>query len=299
MDLSFIAQEIINGISLGALYALIAVGYTMVYGVIRLINFAHGDIMMVGCFIAYFLLLKLKLPWPLALILSAILTGFVGVLVDRIAYKPLRDRGAARIINLITAVGVSFFLESLFVVVLGGVPRAFPVPDIFNKEFCIGNVYISMATIATIIIGLICVSILFYIVYKTKIGMAMRAISVDFETTKLMGVNVDRIISFTFFLGSALAAISGFMWAIQFPSIDPYMGIIPGVKAFVAAVFGGIGSVIGAVVGGLIIGILEIFIVGFLPDLAQYRDALIFLILIFTLLVKPTGLFGEKLEEKV
>jgi len=299
LDLSFIAQEIINGISLGALYALIAVGYTMVYGVIRLINFAHGDIMMVGCFIAYFLLLKLKLPWPLALILSAILTGFVGVLVDRIAYKPLRDRGAARIINLITAVGVSFFLESLFVVVLGGVPRAFPVPDIFNKEFCIGNVYISMATIATIIIGLICVSILFYIVYKTKIGMAMRAISVDFETTKLMGVNVDRIISFTFFLGSALAAISGFMWAIQFPSIDPYMGIIPGVKAFVAAVFGGIGSVIGAVVGGLIIGILEIFIVGFLPDLAQYRDALIFLILIFTLLVKPTGLFGEKLEEKV
>ena len=299
MNTSFIIQEIINGVSLGALYALIAVGYTMVYGVIRLINFAHGDIMMVGCFIAYFLLLNLKLPWIIALVLAAILTGFVGILIDKVAYKPLRDRGAARIINLITAVGVSFFLQSLFVVVLGGIPRAFPVPDIFNKEIVFGDIHLSSATIATIIIGLISVGILFYIVYKTKIGMAMRAISVDFETTKLMGVDVDKIVSFTFFIGSALAAISGFMWAVQFPSIDPYMGIIPGIKAFVAAVFGGIGSVIGAVVGGFIIGVLEIIIAGFFPSIAEYRDAIIFLILILTLLIKPTGLFGEKLEEKV
>ena len=297
----FFLQNFFNALMLGGLYALIAVGYTMVYGILRLINFAHGDIMMMGVYFAFYTAVLLSTPPLVAAIVAIAGAAGLGFLIDRVAYKPLRN--APRISALITAIGMSFFLESFAVVVFGAIPKPFiqifKDRTILNKVLEVAGARIPLLTFLVIITTAVILVVLFFIVYRTKIGMAMRAISMDIPTTSLMGINVDGVIGFTFALGSALAAASGIMWAMRYPNVYPYMGFMPGMKAFIAAVVGGIGSIPGAVVGGLILGFIEIFMVSYFPTFSGYRDAFAFIILIIILLVKPSGILGKKAVEKV
>ncbi|MFB3926504.1 MAG: branched-chain amino acid ABC transporter permease [Syntrophales bacterium] len=295
MDISFFVQQVINGIALGSLYGLIAIGYTLVYGILRLINFAHGDVMMVGCYVAFYGIFLFSFPWWASFLIAILLTAVVGVMIDIGAYRPVRN--APRISALITAIGVSFLLENLGLVVFGGRPKAFVRPDFFSGVRDIAGVRILDLNIWTLLITLILLGIILLVIYRTKAGRAMRCIAFDMETTRLMGVDINRIIAVTFAIGSAAAAAGGIMWAMRYPQINPLMGILPGLKAFVAAVLGGIGNVTGAMLGGLLIGIIEIVMVAFQPDLAGYRDAMAFAILILILLFRPTGLMGTKLPD--
>ncbi len=298
MSLPIFVQHFFNALTLGSLYALIAIGYTMVYGILRLINFAHGDIFMLGAYFVFWAIALLKLPWVLAIAVAIGGASLCGVLVDQVAYKPLRE--VPRISALISSIGVSFFIQNLAIVVFTGIPRAVYRPDWLVKVIKLQNgVRIFPLTIMVPIISFVFMLVLIYIVYRTKPGLAMRAISKDIETTRLMGVSVNKIIAFTFGLGSALAAASGIMWALRYPQIQPLMGMFPGIKAFIAAVLGGIGSIPGAMVGGLLLGFIEIMTVAFFPELSGYKDAFAFVLLIIILLIRPTGLMGEKLEEKV
>lgn len=290
-------QNLANGISLGSLYALIAIGYTMVYGILRLINFAHGDMIMLGSYFAFYGVAMFMLPWYVAFVLSIILTAGVGIIIEQAAYRPLREFPR---INLFTAaVAVSFLLENLGIVVFGGRPKAFERPTFMAQMINIGNV--SIVGYTPIIIGtaLILFTGLLLIINHTKVGMAMRALSKDIEATALMGINTNKVIMFAFMIGSALAAVGGILWAIKFPQINPLMGVMPGLKAFVAAVLGGIGNVTGAMIGGFLLGIVEIMIVAFFPGLAGYRDAFAYTILILLLLFRPKGIMGEVEAEKV
>ncbi|WP_457606178.1 branched-chain amino acid ABC transporter permease [Nitratifractor sp.] len=293
MDFNTFLQQLINGASLGSMYALIAIGYTMVYGVLRLINFAHGDIMMVGAFFTY-MATAAGLPFAAAVLVGILGSVIVGVLTDKIAYKPLRE--APKISLLITAIGISFFLENLFNVLFGGVPRAFSAPDYLTKVLHLGDIYLPMTVIIIPIVTVTILSGVLWVLYRTKYGMAIRALAFDIPTVKLMGVNADSIITIVFALGSALAAVGGIFYAISYPSIDPLMGIIVGLKAFAAAVLGGIGSVTGAVLGGFILGFTEIMVVALFPELGGYKDAFAFFFLILVLLFRPTGIMGEDLE---
>ena len=295
MSLSIFLQQLINGISLGSLYSLIAIGYTMVYGILRLINFAHGDVLMMGCYFAFYGILIFSTPWWISFPVALGLTAFLGVVIDRGAYLPVRK--APRISALITAIGVSFLLENLGLVIFGGRPKAFHRPALFGQVLQWGEVHLISLSLWIPAITLLLILVLLYIIYRTRTGRAMRAISRDMETVRLMGVDVNRITSITFALGSALAAAGGILWALKYPQIDPYMGIIPGLKAFVAAVLGGIGNVVGAAIGGLLLGVLEIMLIAFMPSLAGYKDAFAFLILIGILLFRPIGIMGEKLPE--
>lgn len=297
MTLEMFFQHCFNALTLGSLYALIAIGYTMVYGILRLINFAHGDILMVGAYFVFFGTFAYGWPWGLAAILAIVGASVIGVAIERVAYRPLRD--APRISALISAIAVSFFIESLAVVVFSGQPRPVLQPEWLISEWQLGQIRIPTLTAFVPIMTAILVAVLLFVVYKTKPGLAMRAISKDIETTRLMGVRVDNIIAFTFCIGSALAAASGIMWALRYPQVHPYMGIMPGLKAFIAAVFGGIGSIQGAVIGGLALGFVEIMTVAFLPELSGYRDAFAFILLVLVLVIKPTGLLGERMEEKI
>jgi branched-chain amino acid transport system permease protein len=297
MSFEMFVQHLFNALTLGSLYGLIAIGYTMVYGILRLINFAHGDIFMLGAYFVFFGVTLTNLPWAVAVVLAVALSAVCGVVIDRIAYRPLRD--APRISALISAIGVSFFIENLGLVVFTGLPKPVYRPDWLVEIITFGNIRILPLAIIVPIIAFSLVMGLLWIVYKTKPGLAMRSISKDIETTRLMGVSVDKIIALTFGLGSALAAASGIMWALRYPQIHPFMGVFPGFKAFIAAVLGGIGSIQGAMIGGMLLGLIEIMAVAFFPALSGYRDAFAFVLLIVILLMKPTGLMGEKLEEKV
>jgi len=300
--MEFALQQIINGISLGSMYALIAIGYTMVYGVLRMINFAHGDIMMVGTFFVYILFSVFHLNFYVSVLFAIVLTSLVGLLTYLSAYKPLIDKNAPKISLLITAIGISFFLESLFNVIsnkwLGGNILPFYTPEIFQKMINIGGITFSILTIIVPIVTLSLLGLVLWILYKTKIGIAIRALAFDINTVKLMGANSNFLISFVFILGSALAAIGGVFYAAAYPSIDPYMGILVGLKAFAAAVVGGIGSVTGAVIGGFILGFFEIVLPGFFSDLGSWKDAFAFVLLIFVLLFKPTGIMGIDFERQ-
>jgi len=300
--MEFFIQQIVNGVSLGSMYALIAIGYTLVYGVLRLINFAHGDIMMVGAFLVYILFSVVGLNFYVSVILSILITALVGVLTHKIAYSPLINKDAPKISLLITAIGISFFLESLFNVIanhsLGASHLPFPYPEMFSKTYHFGNVTISLLTIIVPIITLMILAGILYILYKTKIGIAIRALAFDIQTVRLMGANSDTIIAFVFALGSGLASIGGIFYSMTYPSIDPYMGMLVGLKAFAAAVLGGIGSVTGAVIGGFILGFSEIVIPGFFPDFGGYKDAFAFIFLILVLLFRPTGIMGIDFERK-
>ena len=266
----------------------------MIYGIIKLINFAHGDIYMVGAYIGFFAITQAHLSVVTALLISLVVTGFLGMLVERLAYKPLRH--APRISVLITAIGVSFFLEYTTMYFVSPTPRTFPAM-FGDVAVTVGGIVINGQQMLILGITAVLMVILTYIVQKTKTGKAMRAASFDTETAELMGINSDRIISITFGIGSALAAVAGVLVGIYYNSIDPLMGIMPGLKAFVAAVLGGIGILPGAVVGGLILGVVEALVSGFISS--TFRDAAAFAILILVLLVRPAGIFGKNTKEKV
>jgi branched-chain amino acid transport system permease protein len=297
MDLELFLQQLANAISLGSLYALLAIGYTMVYGILRLINFAHGDIFMFGTYMAFYMMTSFMLPWGAAFFIAIILTVAFGVLVEKAAYKPLRN--SPRMSIMISAIGASFLIENLAIVVFGGRPKSLPVPDLFNRIIHIGNVSVVSITFITPIITMVALAVLMFIVNKTKTGMAMRAVSKDYEAARLMGIDVNFIITFTFAIGSALAAIGGIMWGLKYPSLLPLMGVMPGLKCFIAAVIGGIGDIRGAVIGGFILGLIEIMLIAVFPELTGYRDAFAFVLLIVILLVKPTGIMGKNIAEKV
>ena len=297
MTSDMMVQHFFNALMLGSLYGLIAIGYTMVYGILRLINFAHGDIFMISTYFVFLAITVMHLPWIPAVLLSILATAVFGVMIDRVAYQPLRN--APRISALISAIGVSFFIENLCLVIFTGVPKPMPRFEPLVRVMTLGNVRILPLAIFVPIISFVLVGALLWMLYRTKPGLAMRAISRDIETTRLMGVKVDRIIALTFAIGSALAACAGIMWALRYPQIHPFMGIFPGLKAFIAAVLGGIGSVQGAMIGGLLLGFMEIMLVAFFPALSGYRDAFAFVLLILILFYKPTGLMGEKLEDQI
>ncbi|GMB00124.1 branched-chain amino acid ABC transporter permease [Pelosinus sp. IPA-1] len=297
MDFSFtqqFIQQLINGISLGSIYALIALGYTMVYGIIKLINFAHGDIYMVGAYVAFFATTALKLSFFPALIISMVVAAVVGMTIERLAYRPLRK--APKIAILITAIGVSLLLEYGGMLLVTPQPRTFPA--LFESQvFNFGNIVVNSQQVIILAISVVLMIILTYVVQRTKIGKAMRAVSFDTDAARLMGIDVDRVISITFAIGSALAAAAGMLVGVYYNSIDPLMGIMPGLKAFVAAVLGGIGVIPGAMLGGIIMGIIEAMVSGFISS--TFRDAAAFAILIIILLFKPSGLLGKNVREKV
>ncbi len=299
MSFSTFLQHLANGISLGSVFALLAIGYTMVYGILRLINFAHGEIFMVGTYMAFYLMSGtfFVMPWYIAVLLAIIITIIFGMAVEKVAYAPLRNQ--PRISVMISAIGASFFIQNLGIVIFGGRPKAFPVPEMFSKIIKIGDISIVSVTFFIPVVTLILLFILLYIVNHTKTGMAMRAVSRDYEASRLMGINVNTIISITFAIGSALACFGGIMWGFKYPQLLPVMGLIPGLKCFIAAVIGGIGDIKGAVIGGFLLGLLEILLVALFPALSAYRDAFAFILLIIILLVKPTGIMGKNLTEKV
>jgi len=299
-------QNLLNGIAVGAIYALIALGYTMVYGILKLINFAHGDVFMLGSFVGFYaggwVARHLHteggpLGWTAAgliMLLAMVVCGAVGYLNERIAYRPLRN--SPRIASLITAIGVSFLLEYGGQFVFGPDPKFFPT--LVEKHLInVGGIATTNYQVIVLIVAVIFMGLLQYIIYGTKFGRAMRAVSFNFETASLMGIPTDRVISTTFIIGSTLAAVAGILFGLSYPKIDPLMGIMPGLKAFIAAVLGGIGNVPGAVVGGLIIGIIESFVGG--SRFSNFRDAIAFVILIAILLFRPSGLFGKYQAEKV
>jgi branched-chain amino acid transport system permease protein len=287
-------QQLINGLALGSVYALLALGYTMVYGIIQLINFAHGEIYMIGAFSGFYCASVLKLPLIPTLLIAMVVSALAGIIVEKIAYKPLRN--SPRIALLITAIGVSLFLQNAMRLLVGSNPK--PFPDLINAgSINIGPIQIEVKTILMFGVSALLVILLQFIVYKTKVGKAMRASSQDMEAASLMGINVNNTISITFAIGSALAGIAGVLVAIAYPSITPYMGAMPGLKAFVAAVLGGIGSIPGALVGGIAIGLLETFSKAYIST--NFSDAIVFAILIIILLIKPSGLLGKKTSVKV
>jgi branched-chain amino acid transport system permease protein len=298
-------QQVFNGLSLGSIYALIALGYTMIYGILRFINFAHGDVFMIGAFSGYYLGIVFgfstggggtSLALALLILVGAMaITSLLGFTIEKLAYKPLRK--SPKLTILITAIGVSLFLEYTGQLVFGADPKSFPSllenrPVVNLSGAVIGsNPLVVLITAALLMVGLR------MIVMKTKIGTAMRAVSYNPTAASLMGININAVISFTFIIGSSLAGAAGILYGLNYPSIDPLMGILPGIKAFVAAVLGGIGNIPGAAIGGMIIGLLETFVTGYISP--TYRDAIAFGILILILLFKPTGLLGKKEIEKV
>ena len=287
-------QQLVNGLILGSVYALIALGYTMVYGIIKLINFAHGDLYMMGAFIGYYLINSFQLNFFLALILTMVLTACLGVLIEFLAYRPLRN--STKIAALITAIGVSFFLEYGMVYLFGANTRAFP-QALETVKYNLGPITVTNVQLTILGVSVFLMLALQFIVQKTKMGKAMRAVSVDSDAAQLMGINVNSTISFTFALGSALAGAAGVLIGLYYNSVDPLMGMAPGIKAFVAAVLGGIGIIPGAALGGFIIGLLETLAVTI--GLSSYRDAVVYGIRIVILLVRPAGILGKNVKEKV
>ncbi len=282
-------NQIINSLNIGSIYALIALGYTMVYGIVRLINFAHGEILMIGAFIGYFLAVTFNMSLIPLLLLSMIGCAIIGMIIDRVAYKPLRK--APRISALITALGMSMLLSNFFRWRFGASDKIMPEINL------IGNIPMPNITIITVVITFMCMIGLQYVITRTKTGQAMRAVSEDKGAAQLMGINVDKTISITFAIGSALGAVAGVLYAINYGNLEPYMGTMPGLKAFVAAVLGGIGIIPGAMVGGFAIGIIETFVKGYISS--AWANVFVFGILIIVLIVKPTGLFGKNIKEKV
>ena len=293
-DAAFYIQLLLSGVTVGSLYALIAIGYTMVYGILRLINFAHGDIFMMAGFFMVYISASCSLAVSIPLVL--LLTVLLGVAIERAAYKPLRT--APRMSVMISAIGGSYLLQNLANYITGGIARAYPDIPFFTQVMNVGGLSIKRITIITPILTIALVVVLVILIQKTKIGMAMRAVSRDFETSQLMGIKINNVISMTFVIGSFLAGVASILYFSNYGQVSPMIGAMPGLKAFVAAVFGGIGSIPGAVIGAFIIGICESFIKAN-ETIAVFSNAFTFALLIVILLCKPNGLFGEKLTEKV
>ncbi len=287
--------NLINGISLGSIYAIIALGYTMVYGIAKMLNFAHGDVIMVGAYIAFCSISYLGLPALPALLLSIAVCTLLGVVIEKLAYKPLRN--ATSLAVLITAIGVSYFLQNAALLIWTSNTKVFP--DIFKSFDAIklGDIQIAPVTLVTVIANIVIMIVLTIFTSRTKMGKAMRAVSEDKGAATLMGINVDRTISLTFAIGSGLAAIAGVLLCTAYPTLMPTTGAMPGIKAFTAAVFGGIGSIPGAMLGGILLGVIEIFAKAYIST--QLSDAIVFAVLIIVLILKPSGLLGHKVNEKV
>ncbi|MCT4420528.1 branched-chain amino acid ABC transporter permease [Leuconostoc falkenbergense] len=287
-------QQVINGLMLGSVYALLALGYTMVYGIIKLINFAHGDIYMLGAYFGYFFIKVLHLNFFIALILAMAVSAVIGVLIEYIAYRPLRH--SPRIAVLISVLGISFLLENGMTYLYGSDQRSFP-QAIKTVQYHFYGIQVSNIQLIIAVTSVVLMLLLTYVVKRTKMGRAMRAVSADPDAATLMGININHTISFTFAIGSALAAAGGVLIGLYYNSIDPLMGMTPGLKAFVAAVLGGIGIIPGAAVGGWLIGILETMVQA--TSFSAYKDAVVYAMLIVILLIKPTGILGKNKREKV
>jgi branched-chain amino acid transport system permease protein len=293
MDSKMFIEQIINGLTLGSTYSLIALGYTMVYGILELINFAHSEIYMIGAFLGLVMVSVYKLPFIAALLVSMAGSCLLGITIEKAAYKPLRR--ANRIAPLISAIGVSIFLQNAVLMLAG--PQARPFPTGFNvTNLNLGSLRISSLQLIILLVSIVLMVGLHFLIQRTKLGQAMRATAQDKETAQLMGIKIDQVISFTFAIGSALGGAAGVLVGVYFDSVDPMMGFFPGLKGFVAAVLGGIGSIPGAMLGGLILGLVEMLGAVYM---SRYKDAIAFAVLIFILLLKPTGLLGRKVQEKV
>ena len=291
-----ILQHLINGISIGAVYAIIALGYTMVYGIAKMLNFAHGDVIMVGAYISFCVTNYLGLPVFVSIIASIVVCTVLGVVIEALAYRPLR--GTPSLAVLITAIGVSYFLQNSAQLIWGSAPKnftsivTFPPITLFD-----GRIVITDEVIVTVLVSALVMVCLTLFTGKTRMGKAMRAVSEDRDAAQLMGINVNQTISVTFAIGSALAAVAGVLLCSTVPTLMPTTGSMPGIRAFTAAVFGGIGSIPGAMIGGILLGVIEALSKAYLPN--QFSDAIVFGVLILVLLVKPTGLLGKKISEKV
>ncbi len=289
-------MNLINGISLGSVYAIIALGYTMVYGIAKMLNFAHGDVIMVGCYIVFIAMTSLSLPVPVAILLAILLCTALGMTIEKIAYKPLRR--ATPLAVLITAIGVSYFLQNCALLIFGADTKSFTsVVNLPPLELMGGSLKISATTIVTVITCILIMLALMMFIKKTRSGQAMLAVSEDKDAAQLMGVNVNATISLTFAIGSGLAAVAGVLFVSAYPTLTPYTGSMPGIKAFTAAVFGGIGSIPGAFLGGILLGVIEILGRAYISS--QLSDAIVFAVLILVLLIKPSGILGRAVHEKV
>ena len=287
-------SNLINGISLGSVYAIIALGYTMVYGIAKMLNFAHGDVIMIGGYVAF--CTNYYLHWPAlpSILLAVVVCTLLGIIIERLAYKPLRNAGSLAV--LITAIGVSYFLQNAALLIWSSNPKSFP-NMIGTGSFSIGKAQVTLPSLITIAACIIIMIALTLFTSKTKMGKAMRAVSEDKGAAQLMGINVNATISLTFAIGSGLAAIAGVLLCTSYPQLMPTTGSMPGIKAFTAAVFGGIGSIPGAMLGGILLGLIEIFAKAYIST--ELSDAIVFAVLIIVLLLKPTGLLGKKIREKV
>ena len=289
-------SNLINGISLGSVYAIIALGYTMVYGIAKMLNFAHGDVIMVGAYMCFCAMSYLGLPPIAGILLAVVVCTLLGIVIEKLAYKPLR--AASSLAVLITAIGVSFFLQNSALLIFKADPKVFPsVIDLPSVKLFDGQLIISSVSIVTVLVSAVIMIALTLFINRTKVGKAMRAVSEDKEAAQLMGINVNGTISVTFAIGSGLAAIAGVLLCSAYPTLMPTTGSMPGIKAFTAAVFGGIGSIPGAMLGGILLGVIEIFAKAYIST--QLSDAIVFAVLIIVLLIKPTGLLGKAISEKV
>lgn len=295
MEPSYFLQQMTNGLVLGSMYALVAIGFSLIYSILRLVNFAHGDVLTIGAFAGLFMLVILKLPFWSAVIAVALLGLLVGVAIERVAFRPIRE--APQVTGFITSLAISSILQNVGIITLTAQPRTFRIPEWLGKVNLVGGV--AFRNIDMFIVGLtvgLLVALSLW-VKRTKTGMAMRAVAENLAVARLMGINVNRIVMMSFALGSALATLAGMMWAAKYGQIDPLMGFVPGLKAFVAAVIGGVGSLPGAIMGGYLLGISEVFFVGMLPpEYGSYRDAFVFGLLLVLLLIRPSGISGRAQE---
>lgn len=292
----YYVQQIVNGLSLGSLYALVAIGFSMIYGILRLINFAHGDLVMVGAFSTLAMVVA-GVPWPLIVLFVLIVGALGGMAIEAVVFRSMR--GAPQVTGFIATLAVSVVIQNAGLMILSGQPRNFLFPAVMRQRISILGVSASVTDLAIIGLTLVLIALLLLIVYRTRLGIAMRATAENLTAARLMGISVNRTILAAFALGSALAAIAGLLWGGKFGQIDPLMGFVPGLKAFVASVIGGVGSIGGAMVGGYVLGLAEVLFVGLLPpDYAGYRDAFVFTFLIVLLLVRPSGLFGRHEDDR-